>query len=31
MSLEQGQLGPIGILALLESNFKVDSTSYYKE
>ena len=31
MSSKQGPLGPIGILAPLESNFKVDSTSHYRE
>ena len=29
--LRAGPLGPIGILAFLESNSKVDSTSHYKE
>ena len=31
MNLEQGQLGSIGVLAPLESNSEVESTSYYRE
>ena len=31
LSLEQGSLGSIGLLALSESNYEVDSTSYYQE
>ena len=31
MSLKQGPLGPIGVLALSESNSKVDSISHYRE
>ena len=31
MSLEQGPLEPIGILALLESKFEIYSTSHYRE
>ena len=31
MSLEQGPLEPIGVLALLESKFEIDSTSHYRE
>ena len=31
MSSEWGPLGPIGVLAPLKSNSKVDSTSYYRE
>ena len=31
MSLEWGPLGPIEVLATLELNFEVDSTSHYRE
>ena len=31
ISLDQGPLGPIGILAPLKSNFEIDSTSHYRE
>ena len=31
MSLEWEPLGPIGMQAPLKSNFKVDSTSHYRE
>ena len=31
MSSKWRPIGPIGVLALLEFNFKVDSTFYYKE
>ena len=31
LSLERGPLGPIGVLAPLESNSEVDSTSHYQE
>ena len=31
MSLEQEPLGSIGVLAPLESNFEIDSTSHYRE
>ena len=31
MSLEQGQVGSIGVLTPLESNSKVDLTSHYRE
>ena len=31
MILEQGPLRPIEILAPLESNFEIDSTSHYRE
>ena len=31
MSSKRGPLGPIGVLVPLESNFKVDSTSHYRE
>ena len=30
MSPERGPLGPIGVVAPLKSNSKVDSTTYYK-
>ena len=31
MSLKRGPLGPIGVLALSESKFEVDSTTSYNE
>ena len=31
MSSERGPLGPIGVLAPLESNSEIDSTSHYRE
>ena len=31
MSSEREPLGPIGILAPLESNFEIDSTFHYRE
>ena len=31
MNLEGGPLGSVGVLTPLESNFKVDSTFYYRE
>ena len=31
MSSKQGPLGSIGVLAPLESNFEIDSTSHYRE